>query len=211
MKHGQFSIAAAALALAALPSLAAAQSQVEPSAQTGWYFGVGTGLTHADYDSSTFAPPAGTGWDPEEYKWGVKGFAGWRLHKYFGIEGGYGYLGKFQSDYAGPGGTGYSTSTVDGWTMDAMGFLPFAPNFGAFARAGVFWGDIETELVGTTPANLAPVNKRSTNFHWGLGAQWDINHRFAVRGEYENFGQLGDVNTGRMRLDMWSASALIKF
>jgi len=211
MKYSHFStMTAAALALA-LPSVAAAQATVEPSAQTGWYLGVGTGVTNVSYDTSTFGPPPGGAWDSEDWKWGVKGFAGWRINKYFGIEGGYDYLGKFRNDYVIGGAAGTATSTVDGWVADAMGFLPFTPNLSAFARAGVVWGEIETGLVGTTPANLTSSSKRTTNFHWGLGAQWDINHRFAVRGEYENFGKFGDTNTGEMRVDMWSASALIKF
>ncbi len=212
MKYRHFQIAAATAALAALPAVAAAQAtNVAPSAQTGFYIGAGAGLARADFDTSTFGPPAGTAWDSERNDLGGKGFAGFRFNKYIGVEGGYYYLGKYTNQYAGAGGLGTATSSLDAWVLDAVGFLPITPHLSAIGRLGAVNGQIDTQIVGTTPANLLPVSKRSTNFTWGLGAQLDINNRWALRAEYENFGRFGDSSTGRMDSEMWSASAIIKF
>ncbi len=212
MKFRHFPIAAATAALAVLPTIAAAQTtNVEPSSQTGFYLGAGGGLSVATYDGSSYTPPAGTAWDAQKNAGAVKGFAGWRFHKYFGVEGGYYYLGKFTNDYSGAAGVGTATSSLDAYVLDAIGYLPITPNVSAIGRLGAVSGQIDTEVVGVTPANLLPVSKRSTNFTWGVGAQFDINHRWALRAEYENFGKFGDNNSGEMRVGTWSASALVKF
>lgn len=213
MKYRHFPIAAAIAALAALPAVAAAQaSTVAPSAQTGIYFGAGGGLSTANYSGSSFAPPFGTAWDPQKSAGAVKGFAGFRFHKYFGVEGGYYYVGKFTNDYTSAGGAGSVTSTLTAWMLDAVGYLPITPNISAIGRLGAVNGQIDnTSFAGTTPSNILPVSDNNTNFTWGLGAQFDLDHRWAFRAEYEYLGKFGDTNTGDMRINLWTASALFKF
>jgi OmpA-OmpF porin, OOP family len=211
MKFGKIKMTAAAIALAALPAVAAAQATTPPSQTLGFYVGASGGLTNANLDYSTYAPPAGGAWNSEDTAGAVKGFAGWRFHKYFGIEGGYYYLGKMTQDYSSPGGTGTVTNTLNAWVLDAVGYLPIAPNFSAIGRLGAVNGRINTDLLGVTPANLLPVSTNNTNFTWGLGAQLDINNQWALRAEYENLGKFGDSSTGDMRVNLWSAGALFKF
>jgi len=212
MKYRHLQIAAATAALAALPTLATAQTpSVPPSHQTGFYIGAGGGLMNASIDNSTFAPPAGTAWDKEDTAGAAKGFVGYRFHKYFGIEGGYYYLGKITQTYGGAGGAGTVESSLDAWMLDAVGYLPLNSGFSFIGRVGAVNGSIDTKLVGTTPANLAPVSQSNTNFTWGLGAQIDINHRWAIRAEYEDLGKFGGINTGEMRVNLWSASGIFKF
>lgn len=211
MKFGHLKMAAAAVALAGLPAVATAQAKVPPSHQMGFYIGAGGGLSTADFDNASFAPPAGTGRTSDDTDLSGKGFVGYRFHKHFGVEGGYYYLGKFSNNFAGPGGTGTVTNTVDAWVLDAVGYLPLNENFSFIGRLGAVNGEIDTQLVGTVPSNLAPISKKSTNFTWGLGAQLDIDNRWALRAEYENFGSFGDGLTGKLRASMWSGSAIIKF
>jgi len=212
MKYRHLHIAVATAALAALPLVAAAQTpQVPPSHQTGFYLGAGGGLTNASLDNATFAPPAGTGWSSDDNAGAAKGFVGYRFHKYFGIEGGYYYLGKVTQTYAGAGGAGTAESTLDAWMLDAVGYLPLNEGFSFIGRVGAVNTNIDTKLVGTTPANLLPVSQGNTNFTWGLGAQLDIDRRFALRAEYENLGKFGGTSTGEMRVNLWSASGIIKF
>jgi OOP family OmpA-OmpF porin len=212
MRYRHLHIAVATAALAALPLVAAAQTtNVPPSHQTGFYIGAGGGLTNASVDAATFAPPAGTAWDKEDTAGAVKGFVGYRFHKYFGIEGGYYYLGKMTQTYGGGGGAGTAESTLDAWMLDAIGYLPLNEGFSFIGRLGAVNGTLENKLVGTTPANLLPVSQSNTNFTWGLGAQLDISNRWAIRAEYENLGKFGGTNTGEMRVNLWSASGIFKF
>ena len=212
MRYGHLHIAAATAALATLPTFAAAQTpSVPPSHQTGFYIGAGGGLMNASIDSSTFAPPAGTAWDKEDSAGAAKGFVGYRFHKYFGIEGGYYYLGKITQTYGGAGGSGTVESSLDAWMLDAVGYIPLNSGFSFIGRVGAVNGSIDTKLVGTTPANLLPVSQSNTNFTWGLGAQLDINNRWAIRAEYEDLGKFGGISTGEMRVNLWSASGIFKF
>jgi OOP family OmpA-OmpF porin len=211
MKYRHLHIAVATAALAGLPLVAAAQTpQVPPSHQTGFYLGAGGGLTTMSLDTSTYAPPAGTVMEKEDTAGAVKGFVGYRFHKYFGIEGGYYYLGKVTQTYA---GATYGTveNTLDAWMLDAVGYLPLNEGFSFIGRLGAVNGNLDTKLLGTTPANLGAVSQGNTNFTWGLGAQLDISHRFALRAEYEDLGKFGGTTTGEMRVNLWSASALVKF
>ncbi|MCZ7562696.1 MAG: outer membrane beta-barrel protein [Burkholderiales bacterium] len=202
---------AVAAALAMLPAAAAAQAPTTPLAeQLGLYGGAGVGVSKASFESADFVPPAGTTRNENRHEAGGKGFVGWRFHRYLAVEGGYYYLGKFDADYNGAT-SGQSTHKVDGWGLSALGIAPVAPNFSFFGRVGAFNGKVKTTVSGTTPANLINAEDRTTALLLGGGVQWDINSRWAVRGEYENYGEIGDPTTGQLRTDMWSASALFKF
>jgi OOP family OmpA-OmpF porin len=211
MRPGYLNSAAVAVALASLPLVAAAQAPAPPSHQTGFYAGVGGGITDANLDTTTFAPPAGTLWSKDDTAGAVKGFVGYRFNKYVAVEGGYYYLGKIDNQYAGPGGYGTATSTLDAWVLEAVGYVPLGDNFSVFGKLGAVNANIDTQLLGTVPTGLLPVTKRQTNFTWGLGAQVDIDTRWALRAEYEDLGKFGDSNTGEMRVQMVSGSAMLKF
>jgi opacity protein-like surface antigen len=213
MTPGYFKTAAVAVALAGLPLLATAQTPppVPPSHTTGIYVGVGGGITDANLESTSWAPPAGTAWTSDNTSGAVKGFVGWRFNKYLGIEGGYYYLGKIENQYQGPGGYGSTSSTLDGWVLEAVGYLPLNEYFSVIGKLGAINAMIDTSLYGATPSGLLPVSTSKVNFTWGLGAQLDLDQRWALRAEYENLGKFGDSNTGEMRVELWSGSALLKF
>jgi OOP family OmpA-OmpF porin len=213
MKPGYFKTAAVAVALAGLPVVAAAQgaAAVPPNQQPGFYIGAGGGITDANLESTSFAPPPGTAWTSDDTTGAAKGFVGYKFNKYVAVEGGYYYLGKIDNQYAGPGGYGTVTSTLDAWLLDAVLFLPLNGNFSLLGKVGAVNSNIDTQTLGTVPSNLLPVTKRQTNFMWGLGAQLDIDARWAIRAEYENLGKFGDANTGDMRVQLWSGSAMVKF
>jgi len=210
MRFGPFKKAAALAVLAALPAVAAAQA-TPPSQKLGFYVGAGGGLTNASLDDATYTPAAGNFWTSEDNAAAVKGFLGWRFHKYFGIEGGYYYLGKLTQEYSGAGGYGTVTNTLDAWVLDAVGYIPISPNFSAIGRLGAINAMTDTQLLGNVPAGLLPVSKKQTNFTWGVGAQIDFTEHWGMRAEYEYLGKFGDNSTGSLRANLWSASALFKF
>ncbi|MCL4800633.1 MAG: outer membrane beta-barrel protein [Burkholderiales bacterium] len=203
---------AVAAGIAMLPAVAAAQAPSAPlSSQLGIYGGAGVGVAKASFEEADFVPPAGTTRSDSRHEAGGKGFVGWRFHRYLAVEGAYHYLGKFDVNYNGPAASGQSTHKVDGWGLSALGIAPLAPNFSLYGRVGAFNGKVKTTVTGTTPANLLTTEDRTTSLLLGGGVQWDINSRWAVRGEYENYGEIGNSTTGQLRNDMWSASALFKF
>jgi len=203
---------AVAAGAAALPAVAVAQAaRAEPSSQTGIYVGLGAGVVNGRFEEANFAAPAGMARTEKTHEAGGKGIVGFRFHRHFAVEGGYYNFGKFESTYQGGGLTGQAVAKIDGWNLSALGVMPIGPNFSGFGRVGAFNSEVDTTVSGTVPAGLMNTSKRSTQLTWGLGGQWDINSRWALRGEYENFGKAGDASTGQLRLDMWSASALYKF
>jgi opacity protein-like surface antigen len=199
-----------------------------PSTQLGIYVGGGLGVASADPNTNDFGAqavvnalnaaglgPATATWDKSAHEAGGKGFVGWRFHRYVAVEGGYYYLGKFKNDYTGTvlGGTPYTAgadSKVDGWNLSALGIVPLTETFAAFGRVGAFNSKVDTDFT-VQGVKVLSASKRETTFSWGAGVQWDVGPRWAIRGEYENFGEAGNVDSGRMKMDMWSASALYKF
>ena len=210
MRFGHLKMAAAAAALAALPAVATAQN-VPPSQTMGFYLGAGIGAGRATFNESTYQPPAGTSWSSDNTELAGKGFVGFRFHKYFGVEGGWDYLGKFKNSYNSAAGSGEATSKLEAWVLDAIGYLPLSPNFTVIGRMGAANGKLSTSVNGTTPSNLATTSDTNTNWTWGAGAQIDVDNHWAFRAEYESFGAFGNTSTGELRASLWSASALYKF
>jgi hypothetical protein len=54
--------------------------------------------------------------------------------------------------------------------------------------------------------------KTKSSAYWAVGAQYDLNSRYGVRLEYENFGKLGNEDdTGRAKADLFSVNAVVRF
>jgi hypothetical protein len=46
----------------------------------------------------------------------------------------------------------------------------------------------------------------------GFGGQFDINPRWGVRLDYDNYGTVGEqFETGRAKMEQWSANVLFRF
>ncbi len=206
----------AALLLACGPALAQG---------TGWYFGGGPGLAQADFEPAFFdalVPGAARASDDDEVA--PRFFGGYRIAPHWGVEFGVAFLGRYKHRY----NAGASGSAVFNWDASAAtaalaANLPLGGGVSLNGRLGAAFTAARIELssaTGTVATNLLLagwgfLNDRTsgeTNVYWGLGAQFDIDRRWGVRLDYDNYGKVGDaLETGRAKIDAWSANVLFRF
>src|SRR5512143_634400 len=118
-----------AKALVSMAALAAVSAQ----AQQGLYLGGSIGSSHYSEDIG--------GLSTDRTSNGGKLYGGYSFTPNFGLELGYADVGKFNSAAGEVKGTGVF--------LDAVGTLPFTPNFSGIARVGAFNGKTETNFAGS--------------------------------------------------------------
>ena len=170
--------------------LAAMNFSYKSQAQAGIYLGgsVGTSFinqTVLDIDSLMV--------ELKENELSYKFYAGWRLSKYIGIEGGYRNLGKSQQELD----NYMMNAKTYGWDLQAMGIFPVGP-VDLFGKLGVFFWDSEYEFDNELRY------KNGTSFMFGLGAGVRIGGRLGVRAEWEFL----DMSSGN-RLSMLTAGLTV--
>jgi OOP family OmpA-OmpF porin len=231
------SVTAIALATT-LASLAAPVAAQQPN-PAGFYLGAGLGAGRASWNDGDFdvtgslnseasslglAPLFSGGLSKDTTAFGYKLFAGYRINQYFGVEGGWAYLGKFDFNgnfaYSGvPVGSASGDYKGSSWNLALVGRYPFGNGFSVQGKLGAAFttAELSYSISASNPA-FAAINdsgtekKNKTNVLWGLGAGYDFTPNLGMLVEYENFGTLGDSDTtGRVRMALWSASLLYKF
>ena len=201
--------------------LAAASARAQ---SPGAYIGAGGGSSMASFNSSDFSlglPQVAESADKTSMGWKI--FAGYRFNRNFAAELGYAGLGTFKYKYnGGAAGTAEFDYEVSGITLSGIAALPLSDEFSLFLRAGAFGskakntlsnatGNVGTSLAnaGFTPGSSASVNE--TTLSLGAGAEYEFQRQFAVRFEYEYFGEVGNSNdTGRVAVSLISANLLFR-
>lgn len=118
---------------------------------------------------------------------------GARLHQYFGLEGS--YFDTASSNKSAVLGTSASSSArFDGWSIDAMGYIPLAPKFELIGTAGYARIDVKGSIAisGTNFSDGGWSNAGRV----GGGAQYWITDNLNIRGlvRYENINTTGIDN-----------------
>jgi OOP family OmpA-OmpF porin len=171
-----------------LPSLFLAVSAV--TAQAGFY--VGASVTSTDSNLQA----AGENFGSDETGW--KAYLGWDFLSFLGAEAGYRDLGSF-SDSSTEGQVAYDVKALD---VAARAFLPIGRLFNLYGKAGfanIAWdGRID---LGDEIENF---DEDNWELFYGLGVEFNLGDRFAVRAEWEKFDASDNLTT-------LSAGALFRF
>lgn len=155
-------------------------------------FYVGASLTSTNSDLET----AVENFDSNETGW--KAYVGWDFLRFLGAEAGYRDLGSF-SDRSTDTGVAYDIKVID---ASARAFLPIGRLFNLYAKAGfanIAW-DGEIDL-GDEIENF---DEDDWDLFYGLGTEFKIGGRFAIRAEWEKFEASDDLST-------LSAGAILRF
>ena len=207
MKKALLSLVFLMLAAFGLPVLAQAPL-------TGFYAGLGGGLTDARSICNTVWLPAGTtlgGCDKKDVGWKIYG--GYQFTPHWGAELGYLDFGKQRWGVA-IGGVTPATAEAEAkvWQLAATATLPlvpgsslYSPGFGVFGKLGLHRSDIDVSAGGIS------ANGSSTDWMWGLGARWDFTRNVSMRIEWERFNNAGSNSIGTTDLEMLSISAMFRF
>ena len=209
----------AAAALAAL--LAAGQAAAQNS---GWYMGGGPGATSAKFERADFTGLAAGTYSVDDGDVGLRVFGGYRVAPNWAVEFGVAALGDYRHRFVGGTGTAVYRYEVRAATVAMAAQLPLAGGVALNGRLGAAFtatrlrNPSTTGTITTNPPSCSGVfffddcTSTKTNFFWGLGAQFDMNPRWGIRLDYDNYGKVGEeFVTGRAKIESWSANVLFRF
>lgn len=206
----------ATLALALLAVLPGSAALAEDS---GWYIGIGGGVTETSIDedritSSLFSSGyTVTDFSEDDTDSGYKLFGGYQFNRNFALEGGYFDLGSY--DFMAetqPSGSLSGDIEVSGVNLDLVGLLPLSERFSLLGRAGAAYAKASDTFRSTGPIVVPNPSRseRDTNIKFGVGAQWAFSDRIAGRVEAERY-RLDDAVGNRGDIDLYSVSVLMRF
>ena len=133
---------------------------------------------------------------------GWKVYGGYKITDMFAVEGGYHNLGTMEEKLSGsyevqsPAGSVVidnpsAEGTSTGLSISGVASLPVGDNFEVFGKLGAInWKSEATATATATGTNVEKsftAEKSGTSPLIGVGAQYQINDNFGVRGEYERF------------------------
>ena len=208
----------AAAALAAL--FAGGQATAQNS---GWYIGGGPSATRATFESSDFTGLAAGTYSVDDSDTGLRIFGGYQVTPNWALEFGIAGLGSYRHRYVGGTGTAVYRYDVSAATVAMAARLPLGGGVGLNGRLGAAFtgarlrGPSTTGTITTNPPSCIDIffedcTSTKTNFYWGLGAQFDINPRFGIRLDYDNYGKVGEeFETGRAEIEALSVNAVFRF
>ncbi len=153
----------------------------------GWYVGGSVGQTSSDL-SGTLDP--GPGFSTDDSDTGFKVMGGYNIMKVLSVEAAFVDVGQvsIQEDVPVPDSL---TAEANGFSVEALGILPFANKFEVFAKAGLYLWDGDVAISG-----LPSVGDDGTDPTFGLGFGWNAFSRGQVRVEAERYTLdfVGDVD-----------------
>lgn len=178
---------------------AAAGLGVASAAETGWYVGGSWGLTTFNHGTSDFDDGSLAGGRVDDGDSGWKLFGGYRFARHWALEGGYALLnGDYDgettfsggvSDGSGflfaPGGVGVDLDRPQSVFLSVVGMLPVGKNLALCGKVGVQTWESDVTLFDSdgirenTESGIDPIV--------GLGADYRIAKRLALRAEWERF------------------------
>ena len=120
---------------------------------------------------------------------GYKFLAGYRLHRFLGIEATYYNFGQGTDDDTFP-----DTFDIHGGSLTGLAILPIDKRTKLFAKGGTFFGEID-EREGSNRDILA--NESGTSLIVGAGGEFKVFNDFTIRGEVEWFPHIaqGGIDT----------------
>jgi len=145
-------------------------------------------------------------------------FLGYAFLPNLSAELGYIDLGKYNIDASGTVlGTPVSVNgdiKAKGWTLSAVATFPIQPTFALFGHLGFFNWDVDINASASTgfAAFSGSDSASGTDPLFGIGAQWNVDKKLGVRGEWTRYQDVGDEDTtGQSDVDNLSISVLYNF
>lgn len=109
---------------------------------------------------------------------------GYNVTPNIAVEGAYTIVGDSTVDVIGVGSITYHQSVL---SIAAVGSYPIANSFSVFAKAGLDM--VNGKLDATAGGSTASVSATTSNFLYGIGAQYDFTKQVGIRVQYQNFGK----------------------
>lgn len=205
--------------MVSLFALALSTGTLAMADDSGWYSGVNAGQSRAKIDDPRIVGGLAAGGfsataiSNDYLHFGFKAFGGYQFNKYIALESGYFDLGEFGFlANTLPAGTLNGTIKVKGLNFDAVVSLPFTDKFSVFGRGGLNYAEAKDNFSGSGLVIVTNPNrsKRSPNYKFGAGLQYDFTQAFGLRLEAERY-RIDDAVGNKGDIDLFSAGLLYRF
>lgn len=185
-------------------------AQTETDYSSGWYLGGNIGMSTTNIDEEKITQNlTGHSYTDDDRDLGYKLFGGYQFNKYFALEGGYFNLGKFDYSLSTPTRTSEGSVKVMGVNLDAVGILPVAEDFAAFARVGAHYAQTKASFSGVSMADSNP-KESDLNYKFGVGLQYAVTDAVGVRLEAERY-RINDAVGNDGDIDLFSIGLTYRF
>jgi len=208
-------------AVAALFALGVRVAHAAPAGNPGWYAGLDVGrsdlrLNASDLDSALSnqgITGSSTIGDHHDTSFGAD--VGYRFNRNFALEGGYTDFGKFNysSMVSAP-----AADTVQGeykahaWSLSGVGIAPLDDQWAVFGRAGLTRTGVDLSANSATGATSpGGVSQSANGLVFGGGATYDFTQNWYGKLEADRYTRVGDANTGRADVDVYSLGVGMRF
>lgn len=166
------------------------------AADQGAYVAVDLGQVSFSGDTEAQLSVGGTrGTFPNPHALRIGG--GYHFSQYLGVEGGYSIIQdstvSTSGTVAGNPATGTETVKTSSLQVAAVGTYPINDMFAVFGKLGLANDKLDYSCgvnVAGAVCPLASASGSKTNLIFGLGGQYNINQRFGIRAQYEDFGKV---------------------
>lgn len=188
----------------------------------GFYFGLSGGMALPDLPSksSLDAELAGFAFtsslDDTSEAWGVD--VGYRWNRYIALQVGYVDLGttEYVADFTGTTERLSFRYTSSGPMLTVLGTVPIGQRLELHGRGGLFVSDtrVRTRLEDRATGDFLSFEGNASTARdlvAAVGATWNINETYSLRGEYARMFDVGDSDqTGELDVDLLSFSVLFR-
>jgi OOP family OmpA-OmpF porin len=185
----------------------------------GWYGGLNLGRSHlglsgSDLDNG-FASrgiTSSSALERRDTAYSLTG--GYQFNRNLAVEGSFVNLGRFDyqtSTTAPVAGSISGRYGVHGFGVSAVGILPLQQGFSVYGKAGLLLARTELEANGSAGLATSETHSHSTNGTFGLGLSYDFTKNIVGKAEWNRYARVGDSNTGRGDIDLYSLGVAYKF
>ncbi|MFZ2163065.1 MAG: porin family protein [Sideroxyarcus sp.] len=151
------------------------------AAEQGFFATVDTGQISFTGDNSSYFPK------PNAITLG----GGYHFNQYVGVEAGYSIVGDSTVETIDIGSSSKETMKTRIFQVTAVGTYPINDKFELFGKLGLandkFEYTYSYSSLGTSNSTTTSASK--TNLMYGVGGQFNINQRFGIRVQYQDFGK----------------------
>lgn len=224
------------IALTALATIAqGAQAQGPADDGNGfrnWYWGIGVSVNQAGIPDGTasransaVAGASGAASyvaDKDDRSSAMKLLLGYRLSRYFAVEGGYANLGEtsMSTDFRSGGVPSTSVGTfnmkykMSAPFIDAVAILPFGNYLSLFGHVGVSYTETKADISGS-PLTLILANSEKSESKafekFGAGIEYNVIPEFSIRAEWERYKAPDPLSDENIDIDAATLSFLYRF
>ena len=152
------------------------------------------------------------GWSCKDSATAMRIAGGYQITPTLGVEASYGDYGTLKASGPVLTATVNTEAKMSGFAVHATGTLPINEAFSLFGKLGIARTTIKGSGTSSSPSVVVVGNEvSSTKASFGIGAQYAITQKVALRAQYDDFGAVGDSTVGTNKITLLSAGVVVKF